>query len=293
MPEKRLYWLKLKEGFFTDKIMKKLRRMAGGDTYTIIYLKLLLLGLRNGGKLYFDHVEDSFADELALEIDEDSENVRFCILYLQKTGLVEEVAENELFLTETPELTYSESQSTVRSRRCRAQKALHCNADATPLQRDCNKTATPDIDNKILDIDTDIDIDSKGDAPKGATPHHHIDYQSIVDDYNATCTKLPACRKLSDARRKAIAARLHTYTPEELHQVFVNAQNSPWHTGQNKNNWTANFDWLMKDTNAAKMLEKGRPSKFEQTVSADWEDEWLEEYQAMSKKMQSDAGGGT
>lgn len=290
MPEKRLYWLKLKEGFFADKIMKKLRRMAGGDTYTIIYLKLLLLGLRNGGKLYFDHVEDSFAEELALEIDEDSENVRFCILYLEKNGLVEEVAENELFLTETPELTYSESQSTVRSRRCRAQKALQCNADATHLQRDCNKTATLDIDNKILDIDTDIDIDSKGDAPKGATPHHHIDYQSIIDDYNATCTKLPACKKLTDARRKAIRARLNTCTPEELHQVFVNAQNSPWHTGQNKNNWTANFDWLMKDTNAAKILERGDQAK---SASAAWEDEWLEEYQAMSKKMQSDAGGGT
>lgn len=289
MAEKRLYWLKLKEGFFTDKIMKKLRRMAGGDTYTIIYLKLLLLGLRNGGKLYFDHVEDSFAEELALEIDEDSENVRFCILYLQKNGLVEEVAENELFLTETPELTYSESQSAARVRRHRELKALHCNADVTPTQRDCNKTVTLDIDNKILDIDTDIDIDGKGDAPKGATPHHHIDYQSIIDDYNDTCTKLPACKKLTDARRKAIRARLNTYTPEELHQIFVNTQNSPWHTGQNKNNWTANFDWLMKDTNAAKMLERGDQAKSASTV---WEDEWLEEYQAMSKKMQSDAGGG-
>lgn len=289
MPGKRLYWLKLKEGFFTDKVMKKLRRMAGGDTYTIIYLKLLLLGLRNGGKLYFDHVEDSFADELALEIDEDSENVRFCILYLQKTGLVEEVAENELFLTETPELTYSESQSAARMRKMRAAKASHCDAPVTPVLCACDKTVTPDIDidNKIKDID----IDGKGDAPKGATPHHHIDYQSIIDDYNATCTKLPTCRKLSDARRKAIRARLNTYTPEELHQIFINTQNSPWHTGQNKDNWTANFDWLMKDTNAAKMLEKGSPSKFEQSVSANWEDEWLEEYQAMSKKMQ-DAGGG-
>lgn len=291
MPEKRLYWLKLKEGFFTDKIMKKLRRMAGGDTYTIIYLKLLLLGLRNGGKLYFDHVEDSFADELALEIDEDSENVRFCILYLQKTGLVEEVAENELFLTETPELTYSESQSAARMRKMRAAKASHCDAPVTPVLCACDKAVTPDIDidNKIKDID--INIDGKGGAPKGATPHHHIDYQSIIDDYNATCTKLPACKKLTDARRKAIRARLNTYTPEELHQIFINTQNSPWHTGQNKDNWTANFDWLMKDTNAAKMLEKGSPSKFEQSVSANWEDEWLEEYQAMSKKMQ-DAGGG-
>lgn len=290
MPEKRLYWLKLKEGFFTDKVMKKLRRMAGGDTYTIIYLKLLLLGLRNGGKLYFDHVEDSFAEELALEIDEDSENVRFCILYLQKNGLVEEVAENELFLTETPELTYSESQSAARMRKMRAAKASHCDVPVTPELLACDKTVTPDIDNKILDIDTDIDtdIDGKGDAPKGATPHPRVDYQSIVDDYNATCTKLPACKKLTDARRKAIRARLNTYTPEELHQVFVNAQNSSWHTGQNKNNWTATFDWLMKDTNAAKMLERGDQAK---SASAVWEDEWLEEYQAMSKKMQ-DAGGG-
>lgn len=284
MAEKRLYWLKLKEGFFTDKIMKKLRRMAGGDTYTIIYLKLLLLGLRNGGKLYFDHVEDSFADELALEIDEDSENVRFCILYLQKNSLIEEVAENELFLTETPELTYSESASAGRVRRHRELKALQCNSDVTPLKHDCNKTVTPDIDNKIKDID--IDIDSKGDAPKGATPHHHIDYQSIIDDYNATCTKLPACRKLSDARRKAIRARLRTYTPEELHQIFVNAQNSPWHTGQNKNNWTADFDWLMKDSNAAKMLEKGGAPSGGQPVSADWERDWLEEFQALQKSVE-------
>ena len=52
MAEKRLYWLKLREGFFSERAMKKLRRMAGGDTYTIIYLKLLLLGLRAGGKIY-------------------------------------------------------------------------------------------------------------------------------------------------------------------------------------------------------------------------------------------------
>lgn len=282
MAEKRLYWLKLKEEFFTDKIMKKLRRMAGGDTYTIIYLKLLLLGLRNGGKLYFDSVEDSFAEELALEIDEDSENVRFCILYLVKNGLVKEVAEDELFLTQTPELTYSESESAERVRRHRKRKALQCNDDVTLR----NKLVTPDIDNKILDIDTDIE--SKGNAPKGTTPHPHVDYQSIVDDYNATCTKLPTCRKLTDARRKAIQARLNTFTPEELHQVFINAQNSPWHTGQNKDNWTANFDWLMEDANAVKMLEKGSPSKFEQPVSANWENDWLEEFNAMNKKIKKE-----
>ena len=54
---KRYYWIKLKEEFFTDKRIKRLRRISGGDTYTIIYLKLLLLSLKDEGKLYLDGVE--------------------------------------------------------------------------------------------------------------------------------------------------------------------------------------------------------------------------------------------
>ena len=42
---KKYYWLKLNEGFFRDKKIKKLRKIAGGDTYTVIYLKMQLLSL--------------------------------------------------------------------------------------------------------------------------------------------------------------------------------------------------------------------------------------------------------
>lgn len=38
---KRYYWIKLKEEFFTDKRIKRLRRISGGDTYTIIYLSAM------------------------------------------------------------------------------------------------------------------------------------------------------------------------------------------------------------------------------------------------------------
>lgn len=151
MAEKRLYWLKLREGFFSERAMKKLRRMAGGDTYTIIYLKLLLLGLRAGGKIYYEGVEDTFHEEIALELDEKPDDVQFCLLYLQKVGLIEIVSENELFLTETPELTYSESTSAARMRKLRAGKASHCDAPVTQVLRTGDKTVTPDIDNKIKD----------------------------------------------------------------------------------------------------------------------------------------------
>ena len=59
---KKFYWLKLSENFFRQPRIKKLRRIAGGDTYTIIYLKMQLLSLENEGKLYFEGVEETFAE---------------------------------------------------------------------------------------------------------------------------------------------------------------------------------------------------------------------------------------
>lgn len=86
---KRYYWLKLPEDFFRQKPIKKLRKIAGGDTYTIIYLKMLLIAMKEDGKLYFEGVEDDFYEELSLELDEDSENVKVTVLFLIRQGLME------------------------------------------------------------------------------------------------------------------------------------------------------------------------------------------------------------
>ena len=68
MARKKYYWLKLKNDFFRQKEIKKLRQIAGGDTYVIIYLKMQLLSLQNNGRLFFEGYEDTFANELALEL---------------------------------------------------------------------------------------------------------------------------------------------------------------------------------------------------------------------------------
>ena len=79
---KRYYWLKLPDGFFRQKAIKKLRKIAGGDTYTIIYLKMLLVAMKQDGRLYFEGVEATFYDELALDLDEEVENVRVTVMFL-------------------------------------------------------------------------------------------------------------------------------------------------------------------------------------------------------------------
>ena len=100
MGNKKYYWLKLKNNFFTDKRIKKLRKIAGGDTYTIIYLKMQLLSLQDEGNLYFENIEETFEEEIALQIDENVEDVRLTIAYLIRTGLL---IQNEDYyeLTET------------------------------------------------------------------------------------------------------------------------------------------------------------------------------------------------
>ena len=118
------YWLRLKTDFFKSKEMKKLRKIAGGDTYTIIYLKLQLLSLTDDGFLYFDGIEDSFAEELALMIDEEPENVQATLLFLQKCGLLELKSEHEMLLSEVPSLIGKETDKAALMRRKRERDKL-------------------------------------------------------------------------------------------------------------------------------------------------------------------------
>ena len=144
---KRYYWIKLKEEFFTDKRIKRLRRISGGDTYTIIYLKLLLLSLKDEGKLYYDGVESDFIKELALTIDETDDDVMVTVNYLINQGLLEVVTENdEYYLTEIPNLIGSETASTRRSRKSRELKMLQCNTNAIHKQQKCNGEIEKDIE---------------------------------------------------------------------------------------------------------------------------------------------------
>lgn len=126
MAEKRYYWLKLKEDFFKDKAIKKLRKIAGGDTYTIIYLKMLLKAITQGNKLYWEGIEDTFADELALELDEDPENVKVTLSYVQRVGLIKVMNEEEFLLTQCEEMVGSETDAAKRKRlsRNRQKEAL-------------------------------------------------------------------------------------------------------------------------------------------------------------------------
>lgn len=122
MAEKRYYWLKLKENYFDSPKIKKLRKIAGGDTYTIIYLKLQLLSIKNNGIIKYEKIEPTFQEELALKLDEDVENISVTLSYLQSQGLVDVNENSDFFLIEASNNIGSESESAERVRLFRERK---------------------------------------------------------------------------------------------------------------------------------------------------------------------------
>ena len=80
-------------------------------------------------------------------------------------------------------------------------------------------------------------------------------YKQIAKLYNGTCTSLPKVTTISSARERVIKTRLKEFTVKQFQTLFRKAQASKFLTGKNKNNWRANFDWLMNATNFAKVLD--------------------------------------
>ncbi|MBN4074659.1 phage replisome organizer N-terminal domain-containing protein [bacterium AH-315-E09] len=89
---KKYYWLKLKDNFFMSKQIKKLRKVAGGDTYVIIYLKMQLLSIKQNGIIYYDGTEENIVEQLVLELDEDEDNIKMTLAFLEKNRLIEKMS---------------------------------------------------------------------------------------------------------------------------------------------------------------------------------------------------------
>ena len=147
LKNKRYFWIQLTQDFFKSKEMKLLRKIAGGDTHTIIYLKMMLISLEDGGRIYYDGLADNLAEELSLVIDENIEDIKITLIFLESKGLLTKKSDRDYFLEQVPEMVGSETASARRVRKFRENKlALQCNNDETKRNGD-------------IDIDKEIDID--------------------------------------------------------------------------------------------------------------------------------------
>lgn len=155
---KRYYWLKLPEDFFGDKAIKRLRKIAGGDTYVIIYLKMMLRSLKDDGYLYYDGLEEDFPAELALDLDEEEDNVQVTLNFLLQHGKLEIRSEQEYFMPDMKQSIGSETAAAERKRAERERKRQQSLLSNEPETSGCdNVTGVSQMCHGEIDIDREIE----------------------------------------------------------------------------------------------------------------------------------------
>lgn len=230
--QKRYYWLKLQNDFFSRKEIKRLRRIAGGDTLTIIYLKMLCRSLKDNGKLYYDGLDNDFVSELAMDIDEDTENVQITVNYLIKTGLLEQIDEVEYTLKDAESNTGTETAVAARVRKHRErQKALQCNTDVTAVKQ---------LGNVEIEIEKDKEIDKEIEEEKEEEKKEERPSSSdILKMYGDSIHPVSSLVEV-DKLRVLIEAHGETFVAKAIERAVMRNKRSLAYITGILNNWEAN-----------------------------------------------------
>ena len=245
-----------------------------------------LLSLQNGGVLIFEGVEETFAEELALELDEDVENVKVTLMFLMKNGLIEETETDHYILPETINCIGSETASTIRSRKSRMlkaekiQKALQCNTEAT----NCNTE-------KEIDKDKELDIDKS----KEKKYFENENINSIFNEFIEVRKKLKAVN--SDRAINTLINKLNKYSDDVKYKMIENSIVNSWkdvyELKEQKNNYNKVVrkeiipDWLNKEIKeeiaSPEEISKLQKRLNKHTEGDNWEEEAKELQQQLSE----------
>ena len=212
MADKRYYWFKMEQSFFEQKEIKYLRRLPGGDTYTIIYLKLILKSLENDGKIYYENIGDDYSQEWALEIEEDEKAVSFLVAFLINKGLMIDCGFDEFEITKTKSLVGSETASAERKRRQRERER------ELPLLESVTMS-------QVSHIEKEIEIE--------------IDKNSLLSAYFNTFTKLAS---KNNKLREAVKVEFLKLPDFQKEQAVIGAKNyAKWYKTENPDDSIGKF----------------------------------------------------
>ena len=149
MEAKSNNWLKLKVDFFSSLAIKKIRKIAGGETYIIIYQKMMLLTVNSEGHYAHQGLESSIEEELALILDENIENIKIVMQILQSSRLIE-IMDGAIYLNQVPQLIGKVDNSAERVARYRANQKLLINQNSNLLK--CNALHSVTVTNGNSDV---------------------------------------------------------------------------------------------------------------------------------------------
>lgn len=242
---------------FNNRKIKFLRNRPEGNNIILIWVMLLSMAGRcnAGGMIFLTENVPYTTKMLAEELNFKEDVILIALKLLEQLGMIQYYDE-KLLITGWEEhqniegLEKIREQARLRQAKLRNKQKLLLDNNVT-----CNVTVTHGnaIEEELeIEEEREIELEEK---------RERIDYQQVADMYNNTCVSFPRCKSLSDARKKSIKARINTYSLTDLQLAFEKVEKSDFLKGKNDRNWSANFDWILKDSNMAKILDGNYDNK--------------------------------
>ena len=260
-------WIKITTDIFDDEKILLIESLP--DSYAIItvWFKLLCLAGKQNNSGVFMMGRIAYTDKMLATIFRMKEaTVTMALKTFQQFGMIE-IVDGVITIPNWNKHQTLDSYEAKKERDRLYQAQRRANQRALVAQSsDSHTTQSSDIAISEEDIDKEEDKDNK---------KENITCQQIVDLYHSICISFPSVRSLSDARKKAIKARLKTYTLDDFRQVFENAEASSFLKGAD-GGWKASFDWLIKEANMLKVLEGNYVDKQQRYTRNERKPNWMQ-----------------
>ena len=259
-------WVKLCTDIFDDEKILLIESMPDADSIIVIWFKLLCFaGKQNNGGVFLMNDRIAYTDEMLSTIFRRPLSVvRMALKTFESFGMVEII--NNAYTIPNWEKhqsldAYEKKKQKDRERiaQKRAEKKALIESSTEMSHDNLRQVAECRIVEK--DKERDKDLDKRN------------NYQLIADMYNEICISFPRLTSLSEKRKQAIKARLNTYSVDKFREMFTKAESSAFLKGKNSCNWSATFDWMLKDANFAKILDgnydDAKPAEIKSDASYD------------------------
>jgi len=269
-------WIKIATNIFDDEKIMLIESLPEADSIIVIWFKLLALaGKSNNSGVFMISEQMPYTDEMLATVFRRKEStVKLALETFERFGMIEVVDD----VITIPNWGKHQNLDQLENKREYMKKYMRDYRDKQKKIA-CKTNSKSNSKTNVSEAEEERDKERDKDI---------INYQEIIDMYNDTCVSLPKVTALSDKRKKAIKARLRQYSIDDFKRLFEKAEASNFLKGGNDRDWTANFDWLIKDANMAKTLDgnydnktkqvknKGKPNKFNNFESRDYDFDALE-----------------
>ena len=243
-------WIKITTDIFDDEKMLLIESLPEADSIIVIWFKLLCLaGKMNNSGVFMMNNRIAYTDKMLATIFRRKEaTVQLALKTFEQFGMVE-ILDGVITIPnwgKHQNLDQLESKKEYMKNYMREYREKQ-------KQLSCKTNCKTNSKANVSEADKEEDKNKK--------ENKNIDYEAIKDAFNSFCPSLSSVKSMSEARKKSIRARLNSYTIEDIYEAFRKAEASEFLKGKNNRNWQANFDWIIKDANMAKILDGNYDNK--------------------------------